>query len=303
MDTMLSLLEQCKICPRQCRVNRLNGKRGYCGIGKDLIIAHYDAHFGEEPPITGTGGSGNIFFCSCNLRCVYCQNYQISRTTKGKRISIDELIDIFFHLQQQGVHNINLVSPTPYAPLIGIAIRRAKEKGITIPFVYNTNAYENKETIHMLDGLIDIYLPDFKYWNILIAKRLSDAPDYRYHAQASILEMKHQVGNLSMENGIATKGILVRHLVLPGNLSGTKKVLLWIKEYLGKDTFISLLSQYYPAHRAQQYPLLKRRITEQEYHLLLNFLVEHSFKNVFTQELESALLFVPDFNKAKPFDD
>jgi len=260
---MLSLLEQCEICPRQCRVNRLNGKRGYCGVGKDLIIAHYGAHFGEEPPITGTGGSGNIFFSSCNLRCVYCQNYQISHTTKGKRISIDELIDIFFHLQQQGVHNINLVSPTPYAPLIGIAIRRAKEKGITIPFVYNTNAYENKETIHMLDGLIDIYLPDFKYWNIHIAKRLSDAPDYRYHAQASILEMKHQVGNLSMENGIATKGILVRHLVLPGNLSGTKKVLLWIKEYLGKDTFISLLSQYYPAHRAQQYPLLKRRITEQ----------------------------------------
>jgi len=299
---MRSLLESCEICPRRCRINRLNGERGYCGIGNDIIVSHYGPHFGEEPPITGIKGSGNIFFSSCNLRCIYCQNYQISTATKGERLSIDDLVALFFHLEQQGVHNINLVSPTPYVPLIAIAIQKAKERGITIPFVYNTNAYENKETIQTLHGLIDIYLPDFKYWNTHIARKLSDAPAYRHHVQASILEMKHQVGHLSIQNGIATRGILIRHLVLPGNLSGTKNILLWIRDYLGKDTHISLMSQYYPTHRASEYPLLNRRITQREYHQVLNVLVDLDFRNVFTQELESAELFVPDFNQAKPFE-
>lgn len=301
MDHDLSLLEKCELCPRRCKVNRLKGERGFCGIADKVVIAHYGAHFGEEPPISGTQGSGNIFFASCNMRCIYCQNYQISHKNLGKEFSIEELVELFFSLEKQGLHNINLVSPSPYVPLIAAAIREAKEKGLGIPFVYNTNAYEHADTIRGLDGLIDIYLPDFKYWNKYIAKKLSDAKDYPDYAKSSLLEMKRQVGDLFVEDGIAKKGMLIRHLVLPNNLAGSKQVLTWIKDNLGRETHISLMSQYYPLHKAYTYTLLNRKITEKEYDVPINRLIEDGFENVFIQELDSAPLFVPDFNRDEPF--
>jgi putative pyruvate formate lyase activating enzyme len=200
-----------------------------------------------------------------------------------------------------GPHNINLVSPTPYVPFIVAAIERARKEGLRTPFVYNTHAYETVDTLRMLDGLIDIYLPDFKYWSGDIANRLSCAKDYRESAQRAILEMKRQVGNLVIEEGVARKGILVRHLVLPSNLAGSKQVLAWIKQELGIETYISLMAQYNPLHRAVDYPMLCRSIRQEEYDNLLDFLETEGFENAFIQELESAPLFVPDFRREEPF--
>jgi putative pyruvate formate lyase activating enzyme len=296
------ILEKCNLCPRSCQVDRIRGEKGYCAIGNEILVAHYGPHFGEEPPISGMHGSGNIFFSSCNLRCVYCQNFQISHERTGESIAIDELIEIFFTLQDMGLNNINLVSPTPYVPFIAKAIDRSKGKGIQIPFVYNSHAYETVDTLRMLDGLIDIYLPDFKYWSGNIAHRLSHAQDYPPSAMRAILEMKRQVGNLVLKEEIAQKGILVRHLVLPSNLAGSKQVLGWIKKELGTETFVSLMSQYNPLHRATEYPMLTRGIRQGEYDVLLAFLEKEGFENVFVQELESARLFVPNFDHEEPFE-
>ena len=295
------VLEKCNLCPRFCQADRLRGKKGYCGIANEILVAHYGPHYGEEPPISGARGSGNIFFSSCNLRCVYCQNFQISHECLGKSITIDELVEIFFVLQGMGFHNINLVSPTPYVPFIVEAIEHGKKEGITIPFVYNTHGYETVDTLRLLDGLIDIYLPDFKYWSGDIAHRLSCARDYPETVQSAILEMKRQVGSLAIEDGIARKGILVRHLVLPSNLAGSRQVLGWIKKELGAETYISLMAQYSPLHRASDYPMLCRSIRHEEYDNLLDFLDKEGFENVFIQELESAPLFVPDFRREEPF--
>jgi putative pyruvate formate lyase activating enzyme len=294
-------LESCEICPRRCKVNRLRGERGYCGVGAEIIVSHYGPHFGEEPPISGVQGSGNVFFASCNLRCIYCQNHQISHKTIGSTISVNGLADIFLKLQKSGVHNINLVSPTPYVPLIAAAMTRARGSGVTIPFVYNTHAYETPETLQMLEGLVDIYLPDFKYWRSRVSEMLSSARDYPERARVSILEMKRQVGNLRVQEGIAWRGLLIRHLVLPGNLAGSRQVIRWIGETLGRETFMSLMSQYNPLFRASEFKLLNRRIRAEEYGSLVVLLMEEGFENVFVQDLESAPLFVPDFRLSEPF--
>lgn len=267
------------------------------------MIAHYGLHFGEEPPISGTRGSGTIFFSPCNLRCIFCQNYQISHVASGDAVSVERLKDIFFELEARGAHNINLVSPTPYAPQIAAAIGIAKREGISIPFLYNTNAYENKETIEALDGLIDIYLPDLKYWSAPVAEKLSAAPGYPEVAKTAIEEMRRQVGDLRIEDGIARKGVLIRHLVLPGGLAGTRKVIPWIRERLGNQTVLSLMSQYYPVCRAHEYPLINRRIDAREYEPLVALLYEEGFRNVYVQELESAEAFLPDFEKERPFEE
>ena len=304
MKNTLSLLEKCELCPRGCKAERLKGKKGYCGIADEILIAHYGPHHGEEPPISGTKGSGNIFFSSCNLRCLFCQNHQISHGKLGKAVSMEGLVEIFFGLAETGCHNINLVSPTPYVPHIALAIEKAKSEGLQIPFVYNTNGYETVETIQALDGLIDIYLPDFKYWSPQIAYRLSDAPvgkSYPDHAKAAILEMKSQVGDLAIEGGLAKKGILVRHLVLPANLAGSKQVIGWIRDNLGNQTFVGLMSQYFPLHKAETYPMINRKIREDEYDNLIGLMVDVGFENVFIQELDSAPLFVPDFGRPEPF--
>jgi putative pyruvate formate lyase activating enzyme len=277
------------------------GERGYCGVGEGPVIAHYGPHFGEEPPISGSKGSGNIFFASCNLKCIYCQNHQISHTNRGRSLTVDGLTDLFFELAEKGVHNINLVSPTPYAPFVAAAIEKARRRNFALPFVYNTHAYETVETLHLLDGLVDIYLPDFKYWGGRVAGMLSHAPDYPETARASIAEMKRQVGNLCVEKGIARKGLLVRHLVLPGNLAGSRHVIGWISETLGKETFLSLMSQYQPLHRADDFIVLTRNLRLKEYESLVALITDMGFENVFVQELESAPLFVPDFDKPEPF--
>lgn len=303
MEDIMRIIAKCELCPRACRVDRGRGEKGYCGISNEILVAHYGPHYGEEPPISGTHGSGNIFFSSCNLRCIYCQNYQISHERVGKRITIDDLVGIFFSLQDRGLHNINLVSPTPYVPFIVQAIESAKGKGLELPFVYNTHAFETVDTLRMLDGLIDIYLPDFKYWNGNIADRLSCAREYPESARLAILEMKRQVGNLVIEEGIARKGLLVRHLVLPSGLAGTRQILEWIKKELGSDTYISLLAQYNPLHRASDYPMLSRSIRQDEYDKFLDFLEAEGFENVFIQELESADDYVPDFEQEEPFEE
>jgi putative pyruvate formate lyase activating enzyme len=285
-------------------VNRLKGERGYCGVGDEILIAHYGPHHGEEPPISGTNGSGNIFFSSCNLRCLFCQNYQISHEKAGNVFPVEGLTEIFFQLQQAGCHNINLVSPTPYAPLIALAVSEAKRRGIGIPFVYNTNAYENVETLELLDGIMDVYLPDFKYWSPKIAAKFSDAPSgqgYPHFARFSIMEMKRQVGNLAIRGGLAAKGLLIRHLVLPGGLAGSGNIIRWIRDALGTDTYISLMSQYYPLHEVHAYPPLQRRVRQDEYDRLVALLSDNGFENVFIQELDSAPLLIPDFQKPEPF--
>ena len=301
MDSNLSLLERCELCPRQCGVNRLQGRRGFCGAGAEAVVAHYGPHFGEEPPVSGSHGSGTIFFSPCNMRCLFCQNYQISHTISGNGVSVERLAEIFFELQGIGVHNINLVSPTPYVPMIASAIRSARKQGLTIPLLYNTNAYESKSTIEALAGLIDIYLPDLKYWSPAIAEKLSAAPGYPDAAREAIEEMRSQVGDLRMKGGVAQKGLLIRHLVLPGNLAGTRQLVRWVKERLGNQTALSLMSQYYPVYRAGEYPLLNRRIRSDEYEPLVALLGEEGFRNVYLQELESASVFLPDFGKKRPF--
>ena len=297
----LSHLECCQLCPRRCGVNRIRGELGFCGAGKDVVVSHYGPHFGEEPPLSGMKGSGNIFFSPCNLRCLFCQNYQISHHTRGKRISIEGLVETFFELQAAGVHNINLVSPTPYVPQIASAIAIAKQRGIALPFVYNTNAYENRESLELLRGLVDIYLPDFKYWSEGIGERLSSCKGYPEAARNALLEMKAQVGDLRREKGIARRGLLVRHLVLPNMLAGTVHIIEWISRRLGKKTFISLMSQYHPVDKALDLSLLKRGIREEEYERALRACEGAGLVNVFIQEIESATLFLPDFNQEEPF--
>jgi putative pyruvate formate lyase activating enzyme len=279
----------------------LEGQRGYCGAGSRVRVAYWGLHFGEEPPISGSLGSGNVFFSPCNMRCVFCQNHQISHEQLGEELSTDELTEVFFRLEAAGAHNINLVSPTPYAHLVASAIRLSKSKGLRIPFVYNTNAYENVTTIEMLTDLIDIYLPDFKYWHASVARKLSSVDEYPQAAMQAIIAMKEQVGNLKVESGIATRGLMIRHLVLPGKLAGTERIIGWIKQELGAQTCLSLMAQYQPLHQAIEHPMLRRTITAHEYEKLLDLLLDQGFDNVFIQELESASLFVPDFTRAEPF--
>ena len=303
MKNIMKMLEKCELCPRRCGVNRLKGQKGFCRVGDKVIVAHCGPHLGEEPPISGASGSGTIFFSFCNLRCIFCQNYQISHDGDGEEISLERLTEIFMDLQGRGCHNINLVSPTPYIPHIATAIIDAKKRGLNIPVLYNTNAYESVEALKALEGLIDIYLPDFKYWSPAVAEKLSGVPkgkSYPDFAKEALLEMKRQVGGLVVLDGVATRGLLVRNLVLPGGLAGSKEIFQWIGQNLGTDTFISLMSQYYPVHMANTVPLLRRKIRQQEYDAIVDYLINEGFKNVFLQETSSAPLFVPDFDKQEP---
>ncbi len=272
MKNIFHTLEKCELCPRRCGANRLEGQKGFCGVGDKAIVAHYGPHHGEEPPISGRSGSGTIFFSFCNLRCLFCQNYQISQDGMGEEISLDELTEMFLDLQGRGCHNVNMVSPTPYIPHIAMAIMEARKKGFVIPVVYNTNAYESIEALKAMDGLVDIYLPDFKYWSSAVAERLSGTPKgrpYPIFAADAILEMKRQVGNLVDENNVAKRVLIMRHLVLPGGLAGSQEIFRWTEDNLGTETYISLMSQYYPAHKAHTVPLLRRKIRREEYDAVL----------------------------------
>lgn len=298
------MLRQCDICPRKCGVNRIKGEIGFCKASAELEVAYIGLHFGEEPPISGERGSGTIFFAHCNLNCVYCQNWQISQPSGKDKFPImtsEQLAKEILILQEKGAHNINLVSPTQYVPQIIESLYYAKQRGLNIPVVYNTNGYDSVETLKLLDGIIDIYLPDIKYSDNKKGQKYSFVKDYVKYNRLAIEEMYNQVGNLVMDkNGIAQKGILIRHLILPNNISGSKDCLGFLST-ISKNLTISLMSQYSPQHGATRHPALNRGITKNEYEEIQNYALDLGLKNCFVQELESRGEYLPDFRKKNPF--
>lgn len=271
-DTLQNMLEECRLCPNECSVNRLAGETGNCHSTDEVVISSYGPHFGEEPELVGLYGSGTIFFTNCNLSCIYCQNYDISQLGIGNRISIDELANIMISLQSRGCHNINLVTPTHFVPQIVEALIIAIEKGLEIPLVYNCGGYESVETLQLLEDIIDIYMPDIKYSDNEIATRLSGIKNYWNVVRSAIKEMYRQVGDLHIDRkGIAKRGLLIRHLVLPNNLAGSEKVIDFIADEISKETYLNIMDQYHPAFKAAEDKKLMRRIKPDEYERVVEY--------------------------------
>ncbi len=302
---MSDKLRDCTLCPRECRIDRTKDEHGFCRTGYLPIVASYCAHHGEEPVISGTRGSGTIFFGYCNLRCVFCQNHQISQPAGSiinNEISIERLAEIMLELQQSSCHNINFVSPSHCSSQIVRAVEIAASNGLTIPLVYNSSGYDSLETLKQLEGIIDIYLPDMKYGDDNTAFKYSTAADYVAHSRAAILEMKRQVGDLVVDlDGIAVKGLLIRHLVLPNDLSDSEACFRFIIEEIGRQTFISTMSQYFPTHKAHKHPLLSRSIRESEYEKVLGWLDKFGLDNGWVQDYTSRDNYCPDFDRDQPF--
>ena len=272
---MIKQLDKCEICPRKCEVNRNNNQIGWCKSTDRVKIGLYSTHDFEEPCISGDKGSGTVFFSNCTMNCIFCQNYEISQLGKGKEISIEELANIFIMQQEKGVHNINLVTPTSYVYQIIEAIKIAKAKGLNIPIVYNTNGYENIETIKALNGYVDVYLPDLKYAEEKLAIEYSGAKNYFEVATNAIKEMIKQVGNIKLnEDGIIQKGVIIRHLVLPNHIENSKKVLLWIKQNLPNDIYVSIMAQYFPTYKAKENQKLNRKLTKKEWEQIEKYVEE-----------------------------
>ncbi len=268
-------LSSCDLCPHECGVNRLKGEKGFCRVLDRPVVSSYGPHFGEEQPLVGYGGSGTIFFTFCNMACVYCQNWEISHLGEGEEVSSEELARMMLALQARGCHNINFVTPTHQVAFIVEALVMAVEKGLRLPLVYNCGGYEKVETLKILEGVIDIYMPDFKYWDEKIALKLSKVPRYPQVARAAIKEMHRQVGDLVLDDEfIARRGLLIRHLVLPGGLAGTKEILKWIAEEISPNTYVNIMDQYYPCGEAWKYPPLDRRLTKEEYEEALRWAQE-----------------------------
>ncbi len=260
------LLEACRLCPRACEVNRLKGDVGYCGAGLELAVSSAFAHFGEEPPLVGRQGSGTIFLTHCNLKCVFCQNYDISHQGKGEQITTSDLSRIMVRLQDMGCHNINFVTPTHYASQIVASLPEAIERGLRLPLVYNCSGYESVEVIQLLDGIVDIYMPDAKFLEVKYAELLSCAPDYPEVLKAVLKEMHRQVGDLRINGlGIAERGLLIRHLVMPGGVASSEEVLRFIAEEISTESYVNIMDQYRPEYRAYEHPEINRRITHKEY--------------------------------------
>lgn len=276
---LYQILEKCCLCPRRCGVNRLAGEKGFCRVGSLPIVSAYHPHFGEESVLVGSGGSGTIFFTFCNLACVFCQNYEISQLGVGEEISEEKLAQIMMELQKLGCENINLVSPTHQVPFIVKAIYLAKKEGLDIPIVYNTNSYESLETLRLLKDLVDIYLPDFKYSDDEVAQRYSKAPGYFKIAKDSIFEMYKQVGDLKIKDGVAQKGVLVRHLVLPNDLAKTEKIMKALFS-ISKNIWVNLMDQYRPSYKAFNYKQLFRPITETEYKRAVKVAKKAGIRNI-----------------------
>ncbi len=259
-------LSECNMCPRGCRVDRSQDERGHCRTGRRAEVASFDAHFGEEAPLVGRSGSGTIFFSHCNLLCNFCQNYDISHQGFGHEISDAQLSDMMLSLQATGCHNINFVTPTHVVPQILTALVRAVDKGLSIPLVYNSSGYDSVETLQLLDGVIDIYMPDFKFWDEKIADKTCQAPDYPQIARDALVEMHRQVGDLTLDpSGIARQGLLVRHLVLPRGLAGTPEVMTFIADHISPRTYVNVMAQYRPCGKAGEVKALNRSITDEEY--------------------------------------
>lgn len=295
---MLQQLENCRLCPRNCGINRLSGERGYCGAGALVKVGRAALHFWEEPCLSGKSGSGTVFFSYCTLQCVYCQNISISREKVGKEISIERLASIFLELQEQGANNINLVTPTHYIPQIITALDLAKSEGLSLPIVYNTSGYETVEALQLLRGYIDIYLPDFKYDSAMPARRYSNAADYPEAVRLALDEMVRQTGKpVFDQNGIMKRGTIVRHLVLPGYGMESKRILHYLYERYGNLIYISLMNQYTPFANVIHYPEINRRISPSEYHELVRYAVEIGIENAFVQEEGAAEeSFIPLFD-------
>jgi len=259
-------LKSCSICPRTCGVDRTAGRTGYCRASLNSAVYSYSPHHGEEPPISGTKGSGTIFFSHCNMKCAYCQNYYFSQLDKGEEVTCKKLAGMMLSLQKRGCHNINLVTPTHYVPQILMALQIALEGGLDIPIVYNTSGYDLAGTIKMLDGIIDIYMPDMRYSDDAMAKKYSDAPGYVEHNRACVLEMQRQTGDLRLDaEGIAVRGVIIRLLVLPEGISGTEGSLKFIRQSVSGGAYLSIMSQYYPTFKARQYTEISRGISAGEY--------------------------------------
>ena len=288
----------CSDCPRRCRTDR--GKlSGYCGETNGFRIARAAPHMWEEPPISGKNGSGTVFFSGCSLRCIYCQNHEIAVSRKGYSVSPDDLLRIFFRLAEQGVHNINLVTPSHYTRQLVPVLERAKRSGLTIPVVWNSSGYELPGTLRLLEGLIDIYLPDFKYIDPDTAKAYSNAPDYPETAKAALAEMVRQAGapQIDPSTSLLTRGVQVRHLVLPGHAQESRQVLWYLFQTYGNGIGYSIMNQYTPMPQMKDHPLLSRRVTEQEYANVVRYAEQIGIENAFTQDGESACeSFIPEFS-------
>jgi putative pyruvate formate lyase activating enzyme len=300
-------LAPCILCPHICGNNRLMGEIARCHAGRLPIVSAFTAHFGEEPCLVGTHGVGNIFFGNCNLRCVYCQNFQISQNHKVERaheVEIVRLADIMLELQNRGCHSIGLVSPTHFVPQIIRAVAIAADRGLHLPLIYNTNAYDSVEVIRLLDGIVDIYLPDLKYAHEDLALRYSHVSDYPRHARAAIKEMHRQVGGdlVFDATGVVQRGLIIRHLVLPNDLAGSAETLTWIHDELGTSTSLSVMAQYYPSHKADDMPLIDRKIRESEYTRVLAVLERLHLEHGWVQEFDSPEYYRPEFHdRAQPF--
>jgi len=293
-------LASCDICPRECRVNRLEGETGFCHSGRLPIVSSFCAHQGEEPVISGSRGSGTIFFGNCNLRCVYCQNYQISQQKqRSNEVDFRTLAEDMLYLQDElGCHNINLISPSHFVPQIIRALTEAVPMGLKLPLVYNTNGYDSIKTLEELSGIISIYLPDLKYASNVYASQFSEAPDYVALSRQAIKEMYRQVGGLIVDkSGQAQRGLIVRHLILPNGLSGSRESLTWLAKEVSSRVAISAMSQYHPVHRAHQFPLLSRSISPSEYQEMLNIMEELGLEEGWIQQMDAQEDYLPDFER------
>lgn len=289
-------LSKCDICPQKCGVNREKGELGFCKMKDKIKIARYSLHYWEEPIISGETGSGTIFFSGCNLKCIFCQNYKISSENMGKEISVERLKEICLELQNMGANNINLVTGTHFLPLIKEALILAKKEGLTIPIVYNTSSYENVESLKEMEGLIDIYLPDLKYYDNKLAENFSLANNYFEIATNAIKEMVRQTGKPVIENNIMKKGVIVRHLLLPNHLEDSKKIIKYLHDTYDEDIYISIMNQYTPIKKFDKYPELNRTLTDKEYDELVNYACDLNITQAFIQEGETCKeSFIPDF--------
>ncbi len=254
-------LQSCRVCPRHCAINRIAGELGTCMVGSKALVASANPHFGEEFPIRGWFGSGTIFFAGCNLRCLYCQNFEINHEPNGQELEPEEVASLMLDLQEQGCHNINFVSPSHQVPQMLEGILVAAQRGLRLPIVYNTSSYDDVDMLKLLDGVIDIYMPDFKYADTIIGRKLSKIPDYPARAQAALKEMHRQVGDLELDDeGLAVRGVLVRHLVLPGGLGGTEEVMRFLANEISRETYVNIMDQYHPAAKADRHPILNRPV-------------------------------------------
>lgn len=293
----LQKLYKCDLCARHCNVNRTDNKLGFCHMPASLFVARAALHYWEEPCISGDNGSGTVFFSGCSLRCVFCQNHDIAIGTNGKEISISRLSEIFLELQEKGAHNINLVTPTHYVPQIILALQSAKDQGLHLPIVYNTGAYETLDTLRHLDGLIDVYLPDLKYRSASLSKRYSNASDYFSIATENIKEMYRQVQSPVITDGLMTRGMIVRHLLLPGKLIDSKMILKYLWETYHDDIYVSIMNQYTPLKNVENYPEINRKVSTSEYQRLVSYAQNLGFVNAFIQVGETATeSFIPPFN-------